>query len=81
MTKFFYNVVDCEHEGDVYNTEQELFNLGAAHIISENYSYEDDEDPDADHEICGCEIVFDAPDACTEALVEYGCYKIKTYGE
>lgn len=74
MTTLYYNVVDCEHEGDVNHAENELFERGAAHIIREDYEYEDDEDPERDHEICGCTIVFDAEDKNVEKLLQYGAY-------
>lgn len=71
--KFYYNIPDCEHEGDVFSAEQDLFRLGCTKIIDEDYSYEDDEDPDNDHEICGCTIIFEAPESCKQSLLNYGC--------
>lgn len=74
MNRLYYNVVDCEHEGDVDHAIAELLDIGAARIILVDYQYEDDEDPEADHEICGCTIFLEAPESEIPKLKAYGCY-------
>lgn len=72
--RIYYSVIDCEHEGDVSYAESELIAMGARILREDYYEYEDDEDPDADHEICGCTIILDIKEEDKQKFIDYGCY-------
>lgn len=71
----YYNVCDCEHEGDVNHAINELTEVCSEIDIHDvDYEYEDDEDADAEHEICGCTITFTCPAEFVDKFIKIGAY-------
>lgn len=70
----YYNVVDCEHEGDVDHAINELRKIADITVVGLDYEYEDDEDADADHEICGCTISFVCDEQYKKTFEDFGAF-------
>ena len=68
MKVMYFDVVDCEHEGDVFEAEMTLIGCGAERIKRRDYEYDDE------GEIVGCQIVFECANDAEHELKRIGAY-------